>query len=215
MYDLWLSRLAKETQAIVKDSCTTMTYKVGETVITYKDQTKDVFFIQKGFVQVENYTYGGRLVYLATFGPESVIGHFAAIKDIKRTANVIAKTDCSVVRCPQHIFMKIITLDPENAQNMMEILVDILHKNAKRLEAISGLEAQGRIVTYLIEQVSQSNQLVMIPKRDILASYLNMTRETLSREIAKLVQEGLIKKINPKTIQVLDKQALIEILRSS
>ncbi|WP_262620877.1 helix-turn-helix domain-containing protein [Staphylococcus chromogenes] len=60
------------------------------------------------------------------------------------------------------------------------------------------------MLTY-IDTYREGNKLHLnIPKKHI-ASYLSMKPETLARTFKKLEEEGLIKKINHKTYEILQK----------
>jgi len=73
--------------------------------------------------------------------------------------------------------------------------------------ALTGnLKSKNRILVYLQQvcEQQQQNPFVLPEKKKELASYLGITPETLSRQLAQLGQEGLLK-IDGRQITLIEK----------
>lgn len=81
-----------------------------------------------------------------------------------------------------------------------------------RLRALSHRNVRNRFVQYLFELLQPNDQLVVMEhNQQQLAEYLCITRPALSKEINKLVKEGLIE-AEGKNIRILNIKALKEYL---
>lgn len=77
-----------------------------------------------------------------------------------------------------------------------------------RLKALSYKNVRSRFVAYLFEQQSEGNDTVEIEHNQVqLADYLCVTRPALTKEITKMVKEGLIT-MKGKTVHVLNPSEL-------
>lgn len=73
-----------------------------------------------------------------------------------------------------------------------------------RLKALSYKNVRSRFIAYLFERRVEANNTVEIEHNQAqLAGYLSVTRPALSKEINKMIREGLIS-ANGKTIHLLD-----------
>ncbi|HPI97619.1 MAG TPA: helix-turn-helix domain-containing protein, partial [Synergistales bacterium] len=82
-----------------------------------------------------------------------------------------------------------------------------------QLESIALKEVPGRLAAYLIylqEQQESKSELELHISRGELASFLGTIPETLSRIMAKLEEEGLVR-VQKRTLEILDMERLEEL----
>ncbi|MCR4443223.1 MAG: Crp/Fnr family transcriptional regulator [Peptococcaceae bacterium] len=152
-----------------------------------------------GEVVVAKENAAGDRVIIAVNGPGEMFGEMAAFSgDGVWPMMVMARTACTIMFLPAG---KIVG-SCENSclshkqliTNMLEIVSDkalMLHRKVEYL-AIKSL--RGKISTFLLEQYKRTgNTTFMIPlKRNELADFLNVSRPSLSREMCRLRDEGVI-----------------------
>lgn len=80
----------KELQTIAT-GCLEVKYKSGEIIIHQGDLGSSMFIVKSGIVSVRSATYGAGYSF----------GEVALFADTRRTANVVAMSDCSVIRIEQ------------------------------------------------------------------------------------------------------------------
>ena len=102
----------KARQAIA-DSCTGQEFKVGDTVVDYKDTSSEVFFVISGEVEVCLLSLNGRRVTFMDKRPGDMVGELAAIDGQPRCAHVTAKTNCRMASIAPDRFMQIIATNPD------------------------------------------------------------------------------------------------------
>lgn len=96
-------------------------YKKGDYVIRQGDEGDRFFFIVKGEATASKRLQPGKaLVEVMQYNPGSYFGELALIHDAPRAANVIAKTDLTVVSLDKDTFKRIMGSSEELLQRNME-----------------------------------------------------------------------------------------------
>lgn len=84
-------------------------YKSGDTVIREGDQGDVFYFIEKGeAIATKTVEAGKAPVEVMQYSPGDYFGERALIENAPRAANVIAKTDLSVVSLDRHSFKRLL-----------------------------------------------------------------------------------------------------------
>jgi CRP-like cAMP-binding protein len=100
-------------------------------------------------------------------------------------------------------------------QNMLKIVTKKGIQLNRKIDYLSIKGIRRKIATYLLEQVHQTGDLYFtIPlNRKELAEFLNVSRPSLSREMIKMQEEGLID-FYRASFKILNEEALRGCLRS-
>jgi Mn-dependent DtxR family transcriptional regulator len=79
----------------------------------------------------------------------------------------------------------------------------------RKLEYLSIKSLRGKICTFLMEEYNKTSQdtLIMTLKRNELADFLNVSRPSLSREMCKMRDEGMIE-FQRENIRITDLEAV-------
>ena len=106
----------------------TISLSPGAVLFHAGDPGNEMFVLIQGLMDI---TVAGNVVETATRG--ALIGEMALIEASPRTASVIAKTACRLVRIDQRRFHQLIQQNPEFASHLMKVLVDRLREMNRRL----------------------------------------------------------------------------------
>lgn len=99
---------------------------------------------------------------------------------------------------------ELISKEPCILKKFLQITGNCNRCTVSRLRALSHKSVRGRFVTYLLEHPADENGRVTIEHNIMqLAEYLCVTRPALSKEINKMIKEGLIA-MNGKQVHLLD-----------
>ncbi len=205
-----LSPLERENLA---KNCAWKRYAAQEQIIDRDSDTRDIFFVVKGKVQVVNYSLSGREV---TLGDVSAGGHFgelAALDGEPRSASIMALEDTVVAALPPESFLKVIAAHPEVTLFILQSLSRIVRRSTERIMDLSTLGANNRVHAELLRLSLQSmngdNQALLkpIPVHGDIASRVSTTRETVARVMNELARSGIVKRTKD-SLQVLDVEAL-------
>lgn len=98
---------------------------------------------------------------------------------------------------------KLISEEPNILRNFLCITGNCNKCTVSRLNVLSHKNIRNRFVTYLFEHKHpESTSITMLHNQVQLAEYLNVTRPALSKEINKMIKEGLIR-IEDRTVELL------------
>ena len=179
---------------------------------------RGIGIVLSGTVTVVKEDLAGNRNILSLLGPGEMFGEMAAFsgKGVW-PAMVMAQTDTTVFfldpekiignceqQCISHRLLII---------NMLKIFSNKALLLNKKLEYLSIKSVREKIATFLLEQHAQTGQSTfLLPmNRNELADFLNITRPSLSREMCRLRDEGIID-FHRSSIQLKDVDALREIL---
>lgn len=167
-----------------------------------------------GQVVVVKESAAGNRIILAMLKPGDLFGEMAAFSGSgKWPATVVAQTSCSVMYIsPQKILGQCEKACSGHRQLVMNML-GILSKKAlslsRKLEYLSIKSMRGRVAMFLLEQYKKSGiaTFMLSMNRNELADFLNVSRPSLSREMCKMRDDGLID-FHRSSVQIKDVEAL-------
>lgn len=203
-FDYFLSNLSDDERESFLQNARRKTYKKGELVIKKDDTDKKVFFLISGAVRATIYDNKDDLVILREMSPGEIFGEFAILSGKNRTTDIMVSKDSEIMIVEGEDFLNLITANEENAKFSVKYLGKLLREEAEQKIKYVTLDARARILFYFLDASNKSYSTTFtIPKIKELASYLNMSSETLSRQISAFIKEGLIERKN-KEITLLN-----------
>lgn len=123
-------------------------------------------------------------------------------------ATFTALEDSVVLMATKDSTFKVISQDPQVLHNFLCIAGNCNICTVSRLKPLSRKTVRERFIVYLFEHKKKDSLTVEIMHtQSQLAEYLNVSRPALSKEINKIIKEGLIT-MEGKKIEILNKMAL-------
>ena len=124
-------------------------------------------------------------------------------------ATFTAIEDGILLTASKESMFKLISEEPKILHNFLCITGNCNVCTVTRLKTLSRKTVRERFVVYLLEHRKRNTTTVnIIHNQATLAEYLNVTRPALSKEINKMIKEGIIE-MEGKTVRILD-EALLE-----
>lgn len=188
-------------------------FKRGEEIFYEDEEATGFYVIVSGRVKIFKLSADGKEQILHIFGPGEPIGEVAVFTGRRFPANAQAMEESRVFFFPRQEFINLIQKDPSLALNMLAVLSQRLRRFSTLIENLSLKEVPARLAThllYLSEREKGSNTLTLEISKNQLASLLGTIPETLSRILARMEKEKLIRSAGKK-ITILDRQGLEEI----
>ncbi len=174
-------------------------YKKNEYLSVQGDDFYALGILLAGEAMVVKDNAAGQRTIMTVLGEGDIFGETAAFSGEKKwPASVIAQRNCQALflppekitgnccrQCPSH--RRLIT-------NMLRIVSDRALALSKKVEYLSIKSIRGKIATFLFEQYQkQGSATFMLPlKRNEMAEFLNVARPSLSREMCRMREEGVI-----------------------
>jgi CRP/FNR family transcriptional regulator len=138
-----------------------------------------------------------------TFGEVAAIGGFPC------PAHAEAITATTTALIPYQAFRKAISDDHQLCLEMMSGLSYWVKHLVGLMEDIVLRDAMGRVARFLLDAPAQGDGSVKLPglKRHI-ASHLNLTSETFSRTLGRLIEAGLVVELDSNRVELRDRRRL-------
>lgn len=170
-------------------------------VIFFQSEVGDNFYIVKsGSVKVYRLTEEGREVILAIFKSGDFFGEMAILDGEHRSATVETREPTVLLSMNSQALLDLVRQKPEIALNIISILSKRLRQANARVEDFSFHDARTRIINSILKIgkgsgniIKEKEQLLLNITHNELASLAGTTRETVSRVLMEMQEEGLIK----------------------
>jgi len=181
----------------------------GQAIFREGGECPGVYVVGSGLIRVSKTAATGKQHVLHMVGPGRTFAEVAAIGGFPCPANAEAVVPSVCALLPLAPFKKALDEDHELCMGMMVGLATWAHQLVELLEDVVLRDAIGRLARYLLDAETGPEGLVELPtlKRHV-ASHLNLTSETLSRTIRRLVEAGLIEEFDANRVRLVHRQRL-------
>ena len=190
-------------------------FRKGQVIFREGQLCPGVFIVGQGLVRVFKSGPGGREHVLHMVGPGGSFAEIAAMGSfpLPASAEALKKTTC--VLLPQDRFRQALAEDHELCLGLMASMTVWVRRLVTLMEDITLRDAAGRLARFLLELSSDNpspDVTVKLPglKRHV-ASHLNLTSETFSRTLRRLVESGLIEEVDKDTMRLLQPKKLRQV----
>ena len=190
----------------------------NRTEIIFQDGDKGdgIYIVETGKIKVYKLSLDGKEQILHIFGPGHTFGEVPVFQGKSFPASAMALEPSNIVFLPRDRFVELITTTPALSMNMLADLSRRLRAFTIQIEALSLKEVPARLAAYFLtlskEQKNAARIRLPISKA-LLSNLIGTTPETISRMLKKMGDAGLIE-VQTRTIEILDKESLIELSES-
>lgn len=188
------------------------TYKKGEILIRADDNPSGIFYLKEGYVKEYAISKKGDEIVVNVFKPIAFFPMSWAINDTPNTYYFEAVTNVELFRAPKEKVIDFIKNNPDVLYDLTSRVFKGTDGLLTRMTYLMSGNAYARLITELIIHAKRFGKAAHISEKD-LADQSGTTRETVSREIKKLKNKGLITFIQ-HTLVIKDLQKLEEELTS-
>jgi len=185
-------------------------YEKGELIFFEGTPAKGFYVVAKGHVKIYKSAPDGREAVLHVFGPGEPFGEVAVFQGGTYPAHAVTVEKSRLLFLPREALVSRIASDPTLALNMMGALSSRLRQFAGKIEALTLKETPQRLAAYLVtasELKDGADSFMLDIAKGLLAGMLGTARETLSRALTKMADEGLVR-VDGRQITILDRPSL-------
>ena len=180
-------------------------------------ELQSLIFINKGQVKAFRDTQEGKEQILYIFSEGDFLGEKNIIQNHKATYHAEALMDTHVCMIYRKDFTQLLRSFPDIAFKITEELCHRLERLESIIESMGVKNVEVRVQMALMEFAKKYGKshpkgvLVDLPlSREGIANYIGLTRETVSRKMSLLQEEGIIEAVGNKKIILLDMKALAQ-----
>lgn len=206
-----LAGLSDEEIIRVKSELRFRQYAKRDIVLQKGGNGDGLLFLLSGQLQVIDVTEDGRAIGLRMLAPGDFFGEIAVINDSKRTASVVAMSPVLVAFLPAQAALHLFSHSPSVANLMQRHLAQKIQRDSEFRSLLSINNTTRRIYTFLVQlktpRPGQPDAVENLPTHQDIANMINTSRETVTRALLALTQQGIVQKETHRLV-ILDPQAL-------
>lgn len=198
-----IDNILKSELYIVRD------YKKNDVIANQGEKCNSLSVILEGKAVIQTIYENGKVLTLANFNVSDVFAEALLFsKDREYPATVMALEDCKVLSFPKNSVLGIMQKNTKFAENLLELLsqkIVILNRKINLIELDS---IRRKICKILLDNYKRNDSYVYkIKSKKELAEELGIPRPSLSRELIKMKEMGIID-FNLKEIKITDLEGL-------
>lgn len=213
------SNLESKQLERITDAITRRKYKKGEVIFLQGSVLDGLYIINSGKIKIFKYTKEGKEQILYILSDGDFFGELSLLKAEEVGFNAEAMEDVNICMVQKKDFDKILALNPEISVKILDVIGGRLSKLETLVQSLGTKDIEARIAQMLLELseefgVRKRDSIEMeIPlTREDMANFIGVTRETISRKLSHLQDEGIIDLIGNKKIIILDIESLKEFI---
>lgn len=190
-------------------------YEKDSLIISEGSVPQNFIVVSIGKIKVYGYSQDGKeqIMYILTNG--DFFGARNLIHDRKADFNAQAMEDTVVCMIQRQKFQELLFKFPSISIKIMDVLCDRLEKMESMFRKISPKDVDSRVNMMLLElsqkygRKQENGILIELPmSREEMANYIGVARETVSRKITLLKDEGIIEIMGNRKILIVNEEAL-------
>jgi CRP-like cAMP-binding protein len=216
-----LAELTDAEITLVKQEIRIRQYNKRDIVLQKGGHGDGLMFLLGGQAQVIDVTEDGRAIGLRMLVPGDFFGEIALINNSTRSASVVAMTEVLVGFLPAPAAMHLFSHSPSVANQMLKHLAQKIQRDSEIRALLSINNTSKRIYAYLVMQQKKPGDnpnapavVENMPTHQDIANMVNTSRETVTRALLTLVQQGIVQK-EAHNLIIRDPEALKKLVQAS
>lgn len=179
---------------------TRLTFKKGELIIRPKDSPSSIYYIEKGFIKAYSITkYGEENLHVIRRASE-IFPLIWVHTDDHRDVAYEALENVIIWSQPKEEYLEFLEGHPDATAAVLELAIRAYRTYAERVNTLEYRSVRERVVSFLLScsrrfgsKLEDGRVRINAPLRQQdIASSINSTRETTSRELTALMRKELI-----------------------
>lgn len=182
---------------------TGLAYKKGEFIIRPGESPSGVFYIESGIIKAYDITKYGEENLLIIRKDQEIFPLIWAITGQERHIIYQALSDATVWRVSRDDLTSLIEKDPSILTPLLKMTVEMYRIHSERIINLEYRTVRERLISFLLtmnnrfgEKIDGSAVITVPLRQQDIASSINASRETTSRELTALERRGLIRTEN-------------------
>jgi CRP/FNR family transcriptional regulator len=178
---------------------TVQQYDKGEQIVHAEDDPFGVFYIDEGFVKVFSINSRGEEYIHVVYGPGEIFPIIWLVKHVRRQMFYDALAACRLLRVSQTELEAVLRSQAPMSYEMVERAAEQFGVFLDRINNLQYRYARERLIYYLLYLArrfgivgEQGCEIILRVSHQVIASNVNLSRESVGREIDRLVRRGTV-----------------------
>jgi CRP/FNR family transcriptional regulator, cyclic AMP receptor protein len=186
-------------------------YTAGELLFSEGDPCAGLYLIASGRVRIYKASPSGREQVLAVEGRGASIAELPVFDGGNYPASAAALEPADLLFISRKDFRNVCLQHPEVALKVLQVVGGRLRRLVGIIEELSFTTVRHRLISWLLRQAKTQGDrgpvVLLSPSQQELASQIGTVRELVSRNLARLQAQGLIR-MNGREVTILDEAGL-------
>lgn len=176
-------------------------HKKGSVILSSTDNPFYVYFISRGHIKQSAVTLDGKEIMMQIYKPYAFFPMISVMNNIPNQYDFEAMDDVEVYKANKEDVIEFLKANSDVLYDLAQRMGKGLHMMLLTVECLMSDTARDRVVKVLnglahrFGSKSESKMLIPLPfTHKDLASLTGLTRETVTRELDKLIKEGMVEK---------------------
>ncbi len=190
-------------------------YSKGDILAIQGDVCNRLIILLKGSVRGEMLDYSGRFIKIEDiYAPRALAPLFLFGTDNHFPVEVTANEDTKVLEISKDNVLKLFVKNQIFLENYMNMSANYARTLADKLFFMSFKTIRQKLATYILRlsKTQQNKAIVMGLSHQELATYFGVSRPSLSRELSRMQEDGIIV-VENKNVTITNNQELINLTR--
>lgn len=170
-------------------------FKKGNAILEAEDPIENIFLIQKGLVRQYIISEEGEELTINIFRPGSFFPIMLILSNTPNKYNFEAIDDVKVYKSNPEKVLEFLKKEPEVLFDLTTRFAQAISGLTERIEQIHFKQAYSKVASILL-YLSKKNLINLALTHKDLSFMTGLTRETVSRQIEKLVKENIVSQKN-------------------
>ncbi len=192
------------------------TYSKDHIVVVAGETVVNLLIIISGSVRGEMIDYSGKTIKIEDIeAPKPLATAFLFGQQNKYPVTVTANNEAKILIIPVTEFLKLMQLNIQILKNYLNSISSRTQFLSQKLNFLSFKTIKGKVAHFLLQQAGEKFHSVELKNtQQQLADLFGVTRPSLARVFGEMQKEGIIN-IKNKTVSILNKQALNELINNA
>ena len=176
-------------------------YKKNEMILFEDELDTRLFIIINGTVKLTRISEEGREYIFSFLGEGDFFGELSLLEDEIRSTNAVAVKESTIISFQRSDYVKIFRQFPQITLNLLREMTQRLRERDRMIKSMSLQNATGKVACTILRFADDAGDINMgqveiprlPPHRDI-ANMVGTSRETISRAINWLTEQGYLQK---------------------
>ena len=192
-------------------------YAKGETIFLEDTNAETLYLVNEGKVKLFKYTKDGKEQILHILSEGDFFGELNLLKQGKYSFNAETMSSTKLCTLTNARMRNLILGNPEIGLKILENVSERLSRLESLAQSLATNDVESRIASLLVDfknkygrKTPKGTEIVLPLNREEMSNYTGVARETISRKLKKLEEEGIIKLIGTKKVIILEEELLNE-----
>lgn len=202
------------TNFLTPSRCRIRTYERGERILVQGSKYNDLAVIVQGKANARIYEYSGKTILVETLeAPQPAAAAILFSSDPVMPVTLEAETEVTIAHITRSVVTAIFQVSPKALEHYLQAMGDKVSFLAEKVRLAEFAGIRQRVADYLLRLRTrhQKDNIILPLSREKMAEMFGAARPSLSREISKMCDEGLIS-VSGRAVNILEPDLLRELL---